>query len=332
MKHTIVYADPKVYAGWPANHGAWQWGDEFLVGFLRGTYKRKSMHNIAEPFEKVQARSLDGGLTWNVETPDVDFECRWKPDVAPSFVPDENIFRMCGVYDHGGDDAYEGGAFYKSADRGKHWNGPWQFNGLEDRFDITNQINTSRSRVKWGMFFLTAGQANVWGTDYTFCAEYDGHKFNYLSTVLEDNARAAMPAVTSVGEYIVAVMRRRKAGRRGGWIEAVRSSDDGLTWEKLGEVGDTGSSNGNPPAIITLSNGSLLCCYGNRDHGSIVFAISDDVGETWRRGIVREGDEAFKDIGYPQLFLRQDGTPVCVYYWADRERPQQHIVATSVEA
>lgn len=47
MEHRTVYAEHGMYAGWPANHGAWQWGDEFLVGFMRGPYKKyQSGHRL----------------------------------------------------------------------------------------------------------------------------------------------------------------------------------------------------------------------------------------------------------------------------------------------
>ena len=39
VRHLVVYAEPGRFAGWPANHGIWSWGDEILVGFSRGTYK-----------------------------------------------------------------------------------------------------------------------------------------------------------------------------------------------------------------------------------------------------------------------------------------------------
>lgn len=39
LVHGEVYTELDIYAGWPANHGAWQWGNEFLVGFLRGKYR-----------------------------------------------------------------------------------------------------------------------------------------------------------------------------------------------------------------------------------------------------------------------------------------------------
>ena len=216
VNHSIVYSEPGVYAGWPANHGAWQWGDEFLVGFLRGKYKRKSMHNIAEPFEKVMARSLDGGLTWALEIPNVDFDCHEKttPPDAPPFSLDDSIIRACGVYDHGGDECFEPGGFYKSADRGKSWDGPYRFTGLEQQLIYDDYICTARTRTLGGLVFLSRGQRLMWGTDSTFCAAHDGSRFVFRSTVLDDEARAVMPAVAEVGGRIVVVMRRRKTAVR----------------------------------------------------------------------------------------------------------------------
>ncbi len=35
-RHVMVYHRPGQFAGWPANHGIWCWGDEILVGFSAG--------------------------------------------------------------------------------------------------------------------------------------------------------------------------------------------------------------------------------------------------------------------------------------------------------
>ena len=36
VRHVVVYREEGRFAGWPANHGIWAWGDEILVGFSRG--------------------------------------------------------------------------------------------------------------------------------------------------------------------------------------------------------------------------------------------------------------------------------------------------------
>jgi hypothetical protein len=76
VEHATVYAAPGIYAGWPANHGAWQKGDELLVGFVRGRHIARGEpgdgdhHSVdCNSLQKVQARSLDGasddgGQTW----------------------------------------------------------------------------------------------------------------------------------------------------------------------------------------------------------------------------------------------------------------------------
>lgn len=329
----IVCADSRLYCGWPANHGAWQWGDEFLVGFIRGRYKVKSMHNIdQDTMRKVFARSLDGGRTWAIEEPSADFECI-APICNPGAIdPSRHILRVCGVYDHGGDYCHEAGGYYVSDDRGRNWAGPYLFNGLTTAHFSGDLINTSRTAVVGNLVFLSNGQRDIWGTDATFCAEIRNQHgrsyFHFKGEVCADNARAVMPAVAETGGRIVATLRRRKSGVREGWIDAFGSDDSGATWRKLGLVDVTGGHNGNPSALIALPDGRLVCAYGNRDDGAMVCAISDDRGETWRPRLLRSGGKS--DIGYPRLFLRSDGTLVCVYYWADDERPAQHIAATEV--
>lgn len=338
--HNVVYSDPKMYAGWPASHGAWQWGNELLVGFMRGPYKRSSMHNIGQPFERVLARSHDGGTTWNVEVPDRDFVCaETEPLMRPprfDIINPDTVLRVCGVYDHGGDYSHPEGGFYMSVDRGHKWHGPYAFTGLEiPNPDDDSLLFTGRSRVFEDLIYVSYGKEKIWGTDATYCIEqsFDGVKvgFKYVSTVLADDARAVMPVVARSGNWLVVAMRRRGTGKRGGWVDVCRSDDNGATWSKPIFVGTTGGRNGNPPALAALPDGRLVCVYGNRDFGSITYAVSSDAGVTWSSGLIREGNEKEQDIGYPQLFVREDGLPVAVYYWADDVRPQQHIVATTFE-
>src|ERR687883_402740 len=72
-EHVMVYHRPGRFAGWPANHGIWSWGNEILVGFSAGTHKDlgPDRHAIdrTKPEEHLLARSRDGGLTWAVEDP-----------------------------------------------------------------------------------------------------------------------------------------------------------------------------------------------------------------------------------------------------------------------
>lgn len=336
MRHGVVYQDPKFYAGWPANHGQWQRGDHFLFGFLRGPYSSANrMHHIGQPLEYMLARSVNGGRTWSIEGPH-DFEACAVVGPSPNFDLRDTIVRVSGVYDHGGDYTDPRGAFYTSKDFGETWQGPYLFTGLELE---EGWINTSRTRYLVqpdgsGLFFLSKGREAVWGTDEVFLVRYKEGRFTFVSTVLSDEARAVMPAVVQDGNYIACAMRRRKSGVREGWIDIVQSQDGGLTWSKPKQVGVAGSHNGNPPALAAVGS-RFVCCYGNRDSGALMATTGDLWGVRGVRSfpVVSDGKP---DIGYPQLFVREDGVPVVVYYWADKgvgrsADGRQHIRWTSLE-
>src|SRR5690625_3298760 len=41
IQHIDVYREDRRSAGWPANNGAWNWGDEILVGFVDAEHYEK---------------------------------------------------------------------------------------------------------------------------------------------------------------------------------------------------------------------------------------------------------------------------------------------------
>ena len=330
MDHGVVFSKPGIYAGWPANHGAWSWGNELLVGFLTGTYGRAgSMHDILPPFKKLQARSLDGGVTWQTEEPNVSFDCPFldQNPLPKDFSLDGSyILRVCGTYDHGAWSCWPGGGFYHSKDRGKTWQGPSKFDGLEKLLEADGFLCTARTRVDHGLIYLSAGFEDMWGTDYSFCASFEDGRFQYRGTVCDDSARAVMPAaVTFASGRRLAVLRRRKTAVRHGWVESFSSDDDGHTWRPAGILGSTGGSNGNPPALLKLPDERLVAAFGNRDTGSMEFRAWS--GGVWFN-IGSRLNARTVDIGYPQLFLDDSGMVTCVYYWTRDDKPQQHIAYT----
>ncbi|UCF38840.1 MAG: hypothetical protein JSU96_08390 [Acidobacteriota bacterium] len=72
VEHVMVYHEPGMFGGWPANHGIWSWGDEILVGFTKGYYKDlgPTRHHMDrdKPEMHLLARSLDGGQKWVCST------------------------------------------------------------------------------------------------------------------------------------------------------------------------------------------------------------------------------------------------------------------------
>ncbi len=68
-----MYRESGRYAGWPANHGIWSWGNEIVVGFESGYFHfSETRHSIDwdRPAQHLLARSTDGGETWSIEHPE----------------------------------------------------------------------------------------------------------------------------------------------------------------------------------------------------------------------------------------------------------------------
>jgi hypothetical protein len=305
LGHSTVYEKDGVYASHPANHGAWVSPDgDLLVGFLTGFYDRHSpyYHPVLEPYTKLQARSTNYGRSWTVETPNVDFEGTFSlPGTCQ--VSDNTIFRVCGVYDTGGEYCAEGGAFYASEDFGRVWSGPFAFVGLEDVFS-DGWENTSRTRVDFPYFYLTRRVAGSFGTDECFRARMTkSGKFLFVDWVCRDDGRAAMPAVA----WPYVALRMRTGPCR---IELFKFYDG--VWTRGEVVAETGRHNGNPPALAWISD-NLVCAYGDRSKQMLFVAVKGQDG--WEPTPIREGENP--DIGYPQLLVLPDGTGACIYYWAD---------------
>lgn len=350
LHHTIVYSEPGRFAGWPANNGGWCWSSatsaELLVGFTTGPYRLGEGHNISRPYTNLLARSLDGGLSWQVETPQ-DFVrdgavLRWQQLDAPlSFQPDHICFRVFGTGYHGCDEP--AGGFWFSQDRGFSWNGPFPFNGLAtapqlEGMQLTPRTDYILESTSGAIFFLSARRAEKWGSDRVFAARTvdGGCSFEFLSWIVPptDPYRAVMPSTLRLEDgSMVSALRRRDMRSAEGWIDAYRSSNIRAGWEFLGRVGETGGSNGNPPALLLLGDGRLVCAYGQRTERRVVARFSHDSGKTWGDAVnLRTGYQSIQggdaDFGYPRLFRTGSGELVAVYYWADRERPEQHIAAT----
>lgn len=325
MRHIEVTDEPDFYDGWPANHGHWQWGNELLFGFLRGKRGHGSFHGIVPPYQKLLARSTDAGESWKIEVPNVDFEACCRPTPAPEFSLETTIIRACGVYDTGGDDCYPEGGFYTSDNRGKTWSGPYAFTGWKPE---PAHICTARTDVVAGLNLVMVSQRNAdrWGTDNVVCLHHNGMCFEPRATAFPGKGRIVMPSTVVCGDKLLTAVRRL-GDRRGGWVDLFSSDDQGHSWAHRSEVGSTGGSNGNPPALLSLGQEKIICAYANRSHGEIRLRQSLDAGQTWLDEIV--ACTGVSDIGYPRLFSRPNGGCVCVYYFSDKPR-RQHIRATLI--
>jgi len=349
MDHITVFRENGRYAGWPANYGIWSWGEEIVVGFTLGYHDSSGGFHTRDrerPFVGMQARSLDGGLTWKVE------EAPYKSPSGRGVSADEHMKPGLRVGDDlsglqespGGFDfsdpdfammcARSGlrtGArswLYFSLDRCRNWDGPYRLPtfglpGIAARTDYL--IEGSRSCI----LFLTAAKSN--GEEgHVFCARTGdgGGSFSFLSWIgPEPGGFSIMPASVRVGDRILVAVRCREEGVN--WIDLYSSGDGGSTWNYVNRPVDNTGVGGNPPTLHSLPYGRLCLVYGFRDapHG-IRAKLSRDDGESWGREIILRDDGGNHDLGYPRTVVRPDGRVVTVYYFNDEPEGERYIAAT----
>ncbi len=346
VRHVVVYREDGRFAGWPANHGIWSWGDEILVGFSRGTYRdRGRFHHIDHdrPEEFLLARSHDGGEHWAVERPAPPGALAGTAGMRHGRLPKGSPIERPVALDAPIDFRHPDLAltirmentnngmsrFYYSYDRGHAWRGPFALPlfGQPGVMGRTDYLVEGREDC---LLFLTASKAD--GREgRPFCARTsDGGKtWRFVAFIgPEPSGYAIMPATVRVapGELVTTI--RRRDGERSG-IDAYGSRDDGQSWAFLSTPEPDTGDGGNPPSLVRLRDGRLCLVYGVRVAPySIRVRISEDRGRTWGRAMVLRDDGGSNDLGYVRSVVRPDGRVVSIYYFSDRGTPTRYIAAT----
>jgi hypothetical protein len=339
IKHFEVYREPGMFAGWPANHGAWQWGDELLFGFEVGHFKeteRGHAIDYSKPAEHVLARSMDGGETWEIERPaSLQPPAGAKVAGVPTGASGKEPVDCPGGIDFTNRnfvftarmlDINTGPSrFYYSMDRGKTWEGPFnlsipQYPGMAARTDY--QVLGKHDLL----LFTTVPKSDGREGRPVVIRTMDGGKNWKLHGTIggepEPGDYAIMPAtVRGAGNQLLTVIRKRAL------FEAYRSDTLGEDWVKVRNPVE--GFGGNPASLVRTLSGQLVLVYGWRTKPFGIRAkVSDDFGTTWGNEMRLRADGAGWDLGYVRTFLRPDGNLVSVYYYNDSKSPERYIGGT----
>lgn len=340
LKHVVVCKESGRFAGWPANNGIWNWGDEIVVGFTLGYYKDQGGgHPIDRdrPVVPRQARSLDGGETWTIETPNyLDAEGHERAPMDPPGNIDFTqagfamMFRM--------EDSNEGySRYYYSMDRCHTWQGPFKLPdfGRKGIFARTDYVIDGKHEM---MAFLTAAE-DEGGEGWPFAARTaDGGKtwefVGWIGKQPAPSGYAIMPSTLRIDDRTLFTVIRCRGdfdGARQYWLESYLSPDNGSQWYLLKEPWV--NNHGNPPHLVALQDGRWALTYGYRaPQYGIRARISVDRGVTWGEEIILRDDGAEWDLGYPRTVQRADGRIVTAYYFNDTDQKERYIAATIWDA
>lgn len=192
LRRVVVAAAPGRFLAWPANNGLWSW----------------------EGGREILARSRDGCLTWQQETPVpyVGSEGPARPLAVPLRLDDPDLAIRV-VADGRGTADDRLGRFFASVDRGRNWQGPFLFTGLERAPELRGLILTSRTAVRStgpaSAQVLLSARDPALGRhsnrfDKTFLADTreGGRTWRVVSWLVpkRDPYRAVMPALVDLGD------------------------------------------------------------------------------------------------------------------------------------
>lgn len=329
IEHVTVFHEDGKFAGWPANHGMWIWGDEILVGFALGDYFAEAKgHHIRNPQGTRFARSLDGGRTWAIEHPE-------NIDKQPEAVLPGNIdfahrdfawlLRTCHSHDEGPSRCLA------SYDRGKTWVGPYFLPkiglGVITRTDYIVESKDECTAMLTCSKPGPDGQGVVEGRVVCVRTKDGGKTFNVVGWVGDvPRGFEIMPSTVRCSETQLVTGIRCDVGDVTSYIAVRRSDDNGATWKELARIPHKMGSN--PASLVRTKTGMLCMAYADRGELAIFATLSTDNGTTWSEPVRLRDDCVNPDMGYCKSVLRGDGRIVTAYYYSTKDQPEMHIAAT----
>ena len=332
LKNVVVLKETGRFAGWPANNGAWNWGNEIVVNFVLGYHDddEKDSHPIKDEASTIrQARSLDGGETWAIEIPsylDADGNEKEPTELTEAMdftQPDFALRFSCGQP-----------KFCYSTDRCKTWNGPYSFPTFGRKGVLARTDYIVNGPHDMHVFLTSPKEGGNEGWPYCARTQDGGLTWEFLGWIGQEPPEgygyAIMPSTVRLDSGAFLSMIRRGGvfdGKRRWWLETFLSPDDGKSWYMLDKPWINNA--GNPASMIKLADGRIALTYGWRlaPYG-IRAMMSSDEGQTWSDEIVLRHDADTWDVGYPRTVQRPDGNIVTMYYYKTPDGKERYIAAT----
>jgi photosystem II stability/assembly factor-like uncharacterized protein len=336
-KHVIVFQENGRYGGWPANQGAWVWGNEILVGFDDGEFntqqKGHTLTRTVSPKQRL-ARSRDGGETWTITEPpdlelpsDVGYQGSYPPGKGrplgdlpgsidfthPDFAFTARMTKNPGV-----------SRFYYSHDRGKTWKGPYRLPNFGRSGTAARTDYVVNGKHDLTLFTTLAKEDGKEGRPAMVRTRDGGKTWTLESLIGQEPAAddyAIMPSTVQIGDSTFLTAVRHK-----GRLELFRSGDGGKSWNLSQTVYN---GRGNPASLIRLRDGRLVLTYGFRGEPYGIRArVSKDDGGNWSDEVILRDDGGNDDLGYPRSVQRADGKVVTMYYYNTDKTRERFIAAT----
>jgi len=351
-----------MFAGWPANHGVWQWGNEILVGFVLGRYKDTDLFHAFDfgLSRSIKfARSLDGGETWTIEdgyNAGLKTRCynHTTEGIIPTKCPGNVDFTSPGFAAIFGrlDNSSGPSHFHLSTDKGKSWQGSYELPNMGTP-GIAARTNYIVEGPQTLTAFFTCAKENEHEGQVLCARTMDGganwERVGWVAKV-DGRGFAIMPSAVKVEDGYVCAIRKEWKERSGKISEfglktherhssiGIARSSDGRMWKWELDLG-YGIRPSSPPWLVTLPSGQLACVYTVRQSPyrirvslldlvkSKVIAVPLQLSLRSQHTICDDG--VSHDIGYTVACVRPDGKLVVVYYWHDSDiRPERYIRAT----
>jgi hypothetical protein len=333
--HVTVAAEKGQFFGWPANGGAWVWGDEIVVVFKQGKMNLAEKGHLIDhsiPQIDVHARSLDGGKTWKLEK-DYQFVCNKntvkKLETPINFKHENFAFRLRFTGITGGK-SY----FFYSYDRCKTWNGPYELPLFSEAFVSARTCTLIEGTNEMKAFVSGAPKTGEeFGTHVFLIQTRDGglnwEKVADVGPLSHPDQWYIMPSAVRISENeLVCALRFYDRNKKISGNEYWGTLDNGKTWQfrSMLPIGST------PPSLEYLSGDRLVVLYGQRvgKTTGISARLSRDRGKTWSDEIILRNDGGSFDLGYTRNIFRTDGKGVLMYYFTLKNPLQDRTIEATI--